>query len=85
MFGFLITRFAVGMSVETFKSKKKLFKILMCQSYNSKVNSFLCCSSIFIMTRALPKAAILKLMQNIQLKVVIFMKIKNPRLRLTDC
>ena len=57
--------------------QEKLFKILMCQSYNSKVNSFLCCSSIFIMTRALPKAAILKLMQNIQLKVVIFMKIKK--------
>ena len=32
------------------------------------------------------KASILKLMQNIQLKVVIFfMKIRNPWLRLTDC
>ena len=49
----------------------------MCQGYNSKVNSFPCCSPMFIMTKMLPKVTILKVMQNIQLKVVIFMKIKK--------
>ena len=44
--------------------QEKLFKILTCQSYNSKVNSFLCCSSIFIMTKMLPKVTIPKLIQH---------------------
>ena len=35
----------------------------MRQSYNSKVNSFLCCSSIFVVTKMLPKVAIQKLIQ----------------------
>ena len=43
---------------------EKLFKILMCQSYNSKVNSFLCYSSIFIMTKILLKVTIPKLVQH---------------------
>ena len=65
--------------------QEKLYKILILPKVAIQKLILLCCSSIFMMTRALPKAAILKLMQNIQLKVVIFMKIKNPRLRLTDC
>ena len=35
----------------------------MRQSYNSKVNSFLCCSSIFVVAKMLPKVAIQKLIQ----------------------
>ena len=35
----------------------------MRQSYNSKVNSFLCCSSIFVVTKMLSKVAIQKLIQ----------------------
>ena len=44
--------------------QEKLFKILMCQSYNSKVNSFLCYSSIFIMTKMLLKVTIPKLIHH---------------------
>ena len=43
--------------------QEKLFKILTCQSYNSKVNSFLCCSSIFVVPKMLSKVAIQKLIQ----------------------
>ena len=47
--------------------QEKLFKILILPKVAIQKLVPLCCSSIFIMTRALPKAAILKLMQNIQL------------------
>ena len=49
--------------VEIFKSKKNCSESWCWQCYNSKVNSFPCCSPIFIMTKMLPKVMIQKLMR----------------------
>ena len=43
--------------------QEKLFKILILPKVTIQKLIPLCCSSIFIMTRVLPKATILKLMQ----------------------
>ena len=63
MFGFLITHFAVGMSVETFKSKKSCSKSQCAKVTIQKINSFLCYGSIFIMTKMSSRVAIQKLIQ----------------------